>query len=185
MKNKNEVFIRYRIDKDSIVFWCSDISINNSATTVLNNFLYDFSLEKNIFFHGYRLPEEHLPKMVDTKAILEKSEIILDPFNILLHLSNAKININYFDYACETMIYYFDNNIKWTDFLATSIINQPINYIKNGTLLAYFASVDQGADYWFECSKDYEENVLKLLHELSVLGCRIEQVSHLSFPYSI
>ena len=71
---------------------------------------------KNIFFHGYRLPEEHLPKMVDTKAILEKSEIILDPFNILLHLSNAKININYFDYACETMIYYFDNNIKWTDF---------------------------------------------------------------------
>ena len=96
-----------------------------------------------------------------------------------------KININYFDYACETMIYYFDNNIKWTDFLATSIINQPINYIKNGTLLAYFASVDQGADYWFECSKDYEENVLKLLHELSVLGCRIEQVSHLSFPYSI
>ena len=54
--------------------------------------------------------------MVDTKAILEKSEIILDPFNILLHLSNAKLNINYFDYACETMIYYFDNNIKWTDF---------------------------------------------------------------------
>ena len=93
MKNKNEVFIRYRIDKDSIVFWCSDISINNSATTVLNNFLYDFSIEKNIFFHGYRLPEEHLPKMVDTKAILEKSEIILDPFNICLLYTSIPLSI--------------------------------------------------------------------------------------------
>lgn len=184
MRHLNEVFIKYRIDKNSIVFWSSDISENISATKVLNEFLYDFSKEKKIFFHGYRLPEEHLTQIVDTKVILEKSEVIHDPFNIFLRLSDAKININYFDCACEAMVYYFDNKVKWTDFLATSIISQPKNYIKKRTLLAYFASIDQGADYWFECSKDYEENVLILLRTLSVLGCRVKQVSHLSFPYN-
>lgn len=184
MRYKNEVFIKYRIDNNSIVFWCSDISKNSSVTIVLNKFLYDFSRNKNVFFHGYRLPEEHLPKLVDTKVILENAEIIHDPFNIFLKLSDAKININHFDCACEAMVYYFDNKVKWTDFLVTSIINQPKNYIEKGTLLAYFASVDQGADYWFECIKDYEENVLILLRTISALGCRVKQVSHLSFPYN-
>ena len=88
------------------------------------------------------------------------------------------------DCACESMIYYFDNKVNWTDFLATSIISQPQKYIKEGILIAYFASVDQGADYWFECSKDYKENVLILLRTLTALGCRVKQVSHLSFPYN-
>lgn len=139
---------------------------------------------KKIFFHGYRLPEEYLSQIVDTKVILEKSEIINDPFNIFLRLSDAKININHFDCACESMIYYFDNKVNWTDFLATSIISQPQKYIKEGILIAYFASVDQGADYWFECSKDYKENVLILLRTLTALGCRVKQVSHLSFPFN-
>ncbi|WP_279002819.1 hypothetical protein, partial [Ruminococcus bicirculans (ex Wegman et al. 2014)] len=117
-------------------------------------------------------------------VILEKSEIINDPFNIFLRLSDAKININHFDCACESMIYYFDNKVNWTDFLATSIISQPQKYIKEGILIAYFASVDQGADYWFECSKDYKENVLILLRTLTALGCRVKQVSHLSFPFN-
>lgn len=63
-----------------------------------------------------------------------------------------------------------------------SLIN-PKN-IEKGSLSAYFASVDQGADHWFECSNDFEENVLILLRTLSELGCRIKQVSHLSFPYN-
>ena len=75
----NEVFVKYRIDKDSIVFWTSDINENISAAKVLNEFLYDFSKGKKIFFHGYRLPEEYLSQIVDTNVILEKSEIINDP----------------------------------------------------------------------------------------------------------
>ena len=156
MRYNNEVFVKYRIDKDSIVFWTSDINENISAAKVLNEFLYDFS----------------------------KGKIINDPFNIFLRLSDAKININHFDCACESMIYYFDNKVNWTDFLATSIISQPQKYIKEGILIAYFASVDQGADYWFECSKDYKENVLILLRTLTALGCRVKQVSHLSFPFN-
>lgn len=104
MRYNNEVFVKYRIDKDSIVFWTSDINENISAAKVLNEFLYDFSKGKKIFFHGYRLPEEYLSQIVDTKVILEKSEIINDPFNIFLRLSDAKININHFDCACESMI---------------------------------------------------------------------------------
>ena len=184
MRYKSEVFIKYRIDNHSIVFWCSDIGKNSSVTTALNKFLYDFSEKKNVFFHGYRLPEEYLPQLVDTKVILEKAEIIHDPFNIFLKLSDAKINIDHFDRACEAMVYYFDNKVKWTDFLATSIIDKPKNYIVKGTLSAYFASLDQGADFWFECSNDFEENVLILLRTLSELGCRVKQVSHLSFPYN-
>ena len=86
MRYNNEVFVKYRIDKDSIVFWASDINENISAAKVLNEFLYDFSKGKKIFFHGYRLPEEYLSQIVDTKVILEKSEIINDPFNIFLRL---------------------------------------------------------------------------------------------------
>ena len=67
MRYNNEVFVKYRIDKDSIVFWTSDINENISAAKVLNEFLYDFSKGKKIFFHGYRLPEEHLSQIVDTK----------------------------------------------------------------------------------------------------------------------
>ena len=43
MRYNNEVFVKYRIDKDSIVFWTSDINENISAAKVLNEFLYDFS----------------------------------------------------------------------------------------------------------------------------------------------
>ena len=86
MRYNNEVFVKYRIDKNSIVFWTSDINENISAAKVLNEFLYDFSKGKKIFFHGYRLPEEYLSQIVDTKVILEKSEIINDPFNIFLRL---------------------------------------------------------------------------------------------------
>ena len=53
MRYNNEVFVKYRIDKDSIVFWTSDINENISAAKVLNEFLYDFFMvtdcRKNIF----------------------------------------------------------------------------------------------------------------------------------------
>ena len=49
MRYNNEVFVKYRIDKDSIVFWTSDINENISAAKVLNEFLYDFSKGKKIF----------------------------------------------------------------------------------------------------------------------------------------
>ena len=49
MRCNNEVFVKYRIDKDSIVFWTSDINENISAAKVLNEFLYDFSKGKRYF----------------------------------------------------------------------------------------------------------------------------------------
>ena len=68
--------------------------------------------------------------MFDKLVVSNKAEIIHDPFNIFLKLSEAKINISHFDRACEAMVYYFDNKVKWTDFLATSIIDQPQKYRK-------------------------------------------------------
>ena len=55
MRYNNEVFVKYRIDKDSIVFWTSDINENISAAKVLNEFLYDFSKgKKGNAFHSRR-----------------------------------------------------------------------------------------------------------------------------------
>lgn len=87
-----EVLIKYRINKKTIIFWCSGIIENNSVATVFNKFLYDFSKGKNVFFYSYRLPEEELPKMIDTNAILDKAETICNPFHVFLKLSDAKIN---------------------------------------------------------------------------------------------
>lgn len=191
MEFKSKVWIEYRIKKNTICFRCSDIG-NIPVATAINEFLQNLSKGKKVFLHGYRLEEEELPKMVETGASMEKAEMLYDPSHVFLDASDAKINIHHLEYACEAFVFYFDRKVKWTDFLASSYIHRPkkyikyilrdlVNYIKEGILSAYFVSMDHGADFWFECGKDQEENVLALLQTLSNLGCIVKQVRRLSF----
>lgn len=170
------MLLKYTIKADTITFWCNGIDEkDNAITSILNKFFLDLSKEKKVFFHGYRLPDEDIPKLIEPSVILAKAEDLLNPFHIFLHLSNAKIKSNHFDYACETTIYYFENEVKWSDFLAASIVNQPLKLIKKGILSAYFISGDQGADFWFGCNKTYEKRVLQLFECMSELGYEIQK----------
>lgn len=191
MEFKSEVWIDYRINKKTICFRCSDIG-NVSVATAINEFLQNLSKGKKVFLHGYRLEEEELPKMVETGKIPEKAEMLYDPSHVFLNISDAKINVHHLECACEAFVFYFDSKVKWTDFLASSYIHRPkkyikyiisdiLNFIKEGILYAYFVSMDHGADFWFECSKEQEENVLTLLRTLADLGCIVKQVRRLSF----
>ena len=81
MRYNNEVFVKYRIDKDSIVFWASDINENIFAAKVLNEFLYDFSKGKKIFSlssgrmpsTGYRFTDCRIQKSCRKSAIFSTS----------------------------------------------------------------------------------------------------------------
>ncbi len=178
---KDEI-LKYRTKANSIVFWCPGIEENNEVTILLNDFLLDISKERKVFFHGYRLPHKDDREIIDPAVILAKAEILLDPFNTFFHLSDARIKINHFDCACEATIYYFDNKVEWSDFLATSVIHKPIKLIEKGILSAHFTSNDHGADFWFECNKTYEKKVLQLFENMRNLGYEIKRSFHLSFP---
>lgn len=176
----NEIWVQYRINKKTIAFWCGGGSDTDfvPVDAALSEFLHDFSKGKKAFLHGYRLEEEELPKIVDTGAVREKAEMLLAPYHIFLNLSDAKVNTHHFHSACEITIYYFDEKVRWMDFLPVSAVLSR-KYIEKGMLLACFDSVDHGADFWFECSREYEESVFTLLRTLSDLGCVVKQVRRL------
>ncbi len=180
------MILKYNIKADYIEFWCTSVvDENNAVATLFNDFLFDISKERRVYFYAYRLPCEDEHKMIDATVILAKTGILLDPFKTFFHLSDAKVNIERFDCACEAMMYYFKNEVKWSDFLASSVISRPEELIKKGILSACFSTTDQGADFWFECNKTYEKKVLQLFECLSNRGCEIEPSSRLSFPDSI
>lgn len=178
------MILKYKIKADSITFWCSAVDENKEAAKLLNKFLFDISKERKVFFHGYRLPYEDALKIIDPSVILEKAQILSDPFNIFFYLSKAKVDVSSFDCACEAAIYFFESTVEWSDFLATSVINKPMELIKKGILSAYFATVDQGADIWFECNRTYEGKALQLFKRMSDLGYEVKSSVRLSFPYS-
>jgi hypothetical protein len=178
------MILKYEIRADSIAFWCTGIDGNSADAILLNDFILDMSREKNVFFHSYRLPNQDVPKMIEQSVILKKAEVLQDPFNTYFQLSEAKVKISCFYWACETNIYYFDNKIEWSDFLAAAPIKKPIELIQKGMLSAHFTTVDQGADYWFESNTSYEKKIMRLLESMSDLGYKIKQQARLTFPYS-
>jgi len=174
----NKDVLKYDIKAESIIFWCSGIDESKDATILFNNFLLDLSKGKEIFFHAYRLPDEY--EIIDENVIMSKAGILLDPFNTFFHLKEAKVKSNCFDNACEATIYYFDKRINWTDFLATSSSINSVQLIKEGLLFARFSCLDQGADFWFECNKNYKQKVLQLFDCMSSLGWEIERSHNLT-----
>ena len=175
--------MKYMLKDDSVIFWCTGIEEDEDAVaSLINGFLLDLSEKHKVFLHAYRLPYEDVFKLINPAAILERAEALLESSKAsYFHLKSAQVNSKYFAYATESIVYYFEDTVEWSDFLATRI-DKPTKLIKEGLLSAYFASVDQGADFWFESNRVYEQEVLRLFEHLSNLGYIIRQSSHLSFP---
>lgn len=69
MRYNNEVFVKYRIDKDSIVFWASDINENISdVVTIDQNAADAINKSKNDFFEKY----EYLKPDIEKKLARRK-----------------------------------------------------------------------------------------------------------------
>ncbi len=178
-----DMTLNYKIKSNLIVFWCSSaVDENTAAATLLNDFLLDISKEQKVYFYGYHLPDKDEQEIIDPAVILAKAEVLLEPTKTFYHLSEAKVKVERFDCAYEATIYYFKDEVEWSEFLATSVIARPKKLIANGILSAHFSTTNQGADVWFESNKNYEQRVLQLFKDLSDLGCEIKQPFHLSYP---
>ena len=69
MRYNNEVFVKYRIDKDSIVFWASDINEKISdVVTIDQNAADAINKSKNDFFEKY----EYLKPDIEKKLARRK-----------------------------------------------------------------------------------------------------------------
>lgn len=173
--------LEYRMDSDSIALWCSGIDSDKELATVIQKFLLNMSKEHRVFFYGYRLPCEDVSKIIDPGVILEKAETILDPFHTFFYLSEAKMDIINTDYACETVLYFFEKDVEWNDFLVTWGMSDQMKSGRTPKLSAYFITADHGADYYFRCSNEYEKSVLQLLENMSKCGCEIASSSRPHF----
>ena len=178
-------YLRYNTKKESVVFYCNGCNRDEpELAALLNGFLLALSKERKVFFHAYRLPESDEPRIMDPAVVLERAERLLDPFNTFFYLSEAKMQVDQFEWACEAAIYFFKNEVEWPGFLASSIIERPIKLIENEILSAHFTIFDHGAHYWFECNKMYEKEVLQLIESMSELGYDVQQSSRVSYPNS-
>lgn len=173
------MFLKYKLTYNTITFWCNGLDEKDDMfAAVFDKFLYDLSKEKNVFFYGYRLWEEE-QKLIDPPNILAEAKDLSAPYTIYWHLKEAKIKSKYFNDSCEAAIYYFEDKVKWEDFLATSYIKKPIKLIEKGVLSAYFISGDHGADFWFGCNKKHEKRVLQLFETLANSGYKVQKVFRL------
>ena len=171
------MFLNYKIKANTITFWCTDIDVNEkTVAALLEDFFLDMSKERKIFLYGNQLSDGYTVKLLDPLVILKKAQSLTDPFQTFYYLSEAKIKSNYFQYASSVTIYYFENEVEWLDFLATSVIEKPRKLIKKGILSARFSSVNHGTDFWFECNKVHEKRVLQLLEDISNLGYNVKRV---------
>ena len=178
------MFLKYTVKADSISFKCTGLEETDELIAkVFNEFLQNISIEKKNFFHGYRLCENEITEIMDIATVLEKADNLIYPYHTFLHLREARIRSNHLYRVCEATIYYFEDKVKWTDFLASSlnaVSNDEIKkLIRKGKLEACFMSVDGGADFWFECNKSYEGQVLQFFEKLANVGYEIKKVPRL------
>lgn len=178
--------LEYQVKEKSIYFHCPGLCeedcVNKTKNTIgelFNAFLFGLSENRKVFFHGYRFFGEET-KVVNPDIILEKAEIFLNPSHVFLELQSAKISSLDFYRACEADIYYFDNHVKWTDFLVSSPIKHPIELVEKGILSALFSYGEFGGEFYFVCNKTYESKVLQLFADLSALGYKVKNCSHIS-----
>lgn len=183
--------LRYQIKANAIIVYCSGLDEdnqfnknNNAIGELLNDFLLELSEGRKVFCYAYRLSKEDEKELICPDVILEKVQTLIEPFNnAFFYLKSAKIRSTYCGRACNTDIYYFDNAVEWTDFLASSVIRCPIKLIDKGVLSAMFSSCDHGSDFWLICSKAYESKVMNLIDRMSDLGYEVKRSYRLSYPY--
>lgn len=115
--------------------------------------------------------------MIDPDVILEKAELLLNPYHIFLYLKSANISSLDLHRACEASIYYFDNKVEWADFLVSLPIKHQVKLVEKGILSARFLSGNDGTRFYFICNKAYEKRVLHLIEEMSGLGYEVKRCS--------
>lgn len=174
--------LKYQIKGKSLAFCCSGLEEdnrsdknNNAVGELLDGFLLELSGDRKIFFHGYRLPSADEGVLIDPEVILERAEVLMNPFESFLWLERAKVRSIYFGRACETDIYYFNPKVKWTDFLASAFQLRPMKLVEEGILAAHFSSGEHGAEFHFECGKAYEGRVRELIQGMEGLGYQIKR----------
>jgi hypothetical protein len=162
----------YQKRANSLVFQCLAVDENDDATvSLLKQFVLDMSKEKRVFFESELTIGSEVPKMIDPETILTSAQTLLMPRQRFFYLSKGRVHIDNFDgLADEATIYCFSEEVDWSDFLAAHPIINPIKYIKRELLSMYFLIGGHDSQFWFECNKVYEKEVLQLFDRLSNLG---------------
>jgi hypothetical protein len=163
-------FFNYEMSSDCIRFWCTNPGKNYEAIKTLDDFMVDISIGYNVFVHCYRLPPADEKLLIDSSSVKERLHQDKDYFNTFFSLSEAKIRTQYCDLVCEFLVYLFKTEVTWLDYLSMPV-NFPVEKaIKSSKLMAYFSSLDQGADFRFLSCKSFEPHVRRLIDRLSSCG---------------
>lgn len=187
--------LNYQIHKDSVLFICDGIDgnekfRNTAAADVINNLLLELSKGHAVFFAAYRLPDECVEEIFDAAVIIERAQVLLDPFHTFFHFREAKVNVANMFWAVEGTLYFFEEDVKWTDFLASSEIEDSKlqKLLKSGKLHAYFQMYDHVSVYRCECGRAYEEGLRQFFEDMANAGYRVgegKDISKYSYEYNM
>ncbi|MCL2136196.1 MAG: hypothetical protein FWH40_01530 [Coriobacteriia bacterium] len=171
---------RYDAKADSLVFWCSGVDEHDDAlAAVFDAFLLDLSEERQTFIRSYRLPEQFEQELFGSAAIQEKAANQIDKYKAsYFFLSKARLDSRHLSAATELYLFFCDSSMRWEDFLATST-SKAIELVDSGLASALFASVDQGADFWFFGDKTIENRAMQLLDGLAAFGYEVKPAYNL------
>lgn len=90
-------YLKYQIKGKSLAFCCSGLEEddqsdknNNAVGELLDRFLLELSGDRKIYFHGYRLPSADEGVLIDPEVILERAEVLMNPFESFLRLERGE-----------------------------------------------------------------------------------------------
>jgi len=171
---------KYEVKADSLTFWCSGIDEQDDALAALFDvFLLDLSEQRQTFVRAYRLPAEIEPTLFKPGDIQEKAVNSIDKYKASFYqLYKANLDSRHLSAATELYIYFCDSSMRWEDFLATRT-SKATELVDSGLASALFASVDQGADFWFFGDKTHEPRAMQLLDGLANLGDEVKPARNL------
>lgn len=182
-KNNSFSLLQYCVKHDRIVFSCLGLDKNEKeAAKIFDSFLIDISRGNNVFLHAYRLSD--ISDIVDPQTVISQTDVLLDPYNSYFYLTEAKAKSVYFanDTCCEAQFFFCKKNVKWEEFLATSVFKMRKKLLKSSLLSAVFYVYDHGANFAFESNKIYEEKIFDFFDSLTKLGWQIKKVRKLEYP---
>lgn len=182
-KDKYKDELKYEIRSNSVIITCDAIDDkekykNIAAADLVNNLLLELSKDHAVFFAAYRLSNANVKDIFDPMVILDQAEILLDPFHTFFHLCEAKIEVANTFWAAECALYFFEKNVKWTDFLASSSIEDTkrAKLMKIGKLRGYFQVLDN-SEYLLECGRDYEDRLKIFAEDMEKTGYVVKRGS--------
>lgn len=174
--------VKYNMTDNRIKFFCPGIDkTEKEAAAAFNNFLSQVSNGSHVFLHVYRLSD--LQGIIDLKTIKQCKEDSGAFYHSYFYLSEAKVKSENFseDACCELQFYFCGRDVEWEDFLEFYARKEKSGLFENDLLSAVFYICDHGADFAFEGSSGYKEQVLRLFHDLRSIGWKVEQ-SKITFP---